>query len=80
MVRAFDVRRQEFAHGLQHLLHVLKFLDLDTEQRVNYRQVVGGVGKTHLGVGVKGLQSLLYSPSTWENDVVRTLNRSNATS
>jgi len=76
MICALDVRRQQLAHRLQRFFHVLELLDLDAEQGVDDRQVVGRIRKPDLGVGVEGLQGLLVLAFNLGNDVVRTLNRS----
>ena len=75
VVHALDVRRKQLADHLQRLLHVFQLLDLEAEQGVNHRQIVGGVGKPHRGVGVEGLQRLLVLAFDLRNDVVGSLDR-----
>ena len=52
VVLALEVRRQELAGDLQRLLHVLEGFHLVAGQRVDDRQVVGGVGEADLGGGL----------------------------
>ena len=74
MVAALDMRRQQAAGELHRFFEVFQGLALDTGQRVDDRQIVGGIGKPDLGAGVIGLQGLLQLALDLRHDLVTTLN------
>ena len=74
MVHALDVGRQKLAAHIQHLLHVFQRFDFNSQQRVNHRQIVGGVGKSHLRICVEGIQCFLIFAFNLRHNVITTLN------
>ena len=74
MIHAFDVGRQKLAAHIQHLLNIFQRFNFNSQQRINHRQIVGGVGESHLGICVEGIQSFFILAFNLRYNVVATLN------
>jgi len=62
VVGAFDMRRQQFSGEFQRFFDIFKGFDLNAQQGIDHRQKIGRVGKSNLGIGIKGFQSAFIFP------------------